>query len=229
MPTTEENFTLVRAAIAAAEQKYGRAVGSVHLLAVSKGHPVEALRQAVEQGGQRDFGESQVQEALPKMAALCDHDLTWHFIGPIQSNKTRDIARHFHWVHGVDRVKIARRLDEQRPAEMPPLNVCIQVNASGEATKSGVAIAEVPALAEAVAHMPRLRLRGLMAIPPPLAEFTRQRDAFRQIREIQARLVTQGWALDTLSMGMSGDMEAAIAEGATIVRIGRALFGAREK
>ncbi len=229
MPTIEENFTLVRAAIAAVEEKYGRAAGSVHLLAVCKGHPVEALRQAVEQAGQRDFGESQVQEALPKMAALSDHDLTWHFIGPIQSNKTRDIARHFHWVHGVDRIKIARRLDEQRSAEMPPLNVCIQVNASGEATKSGVAIAEVPALAEAITHMPRLRLRGLMAIPPPLAEFNRQRDAFSQIREIQARLVTQGWTLDTLSMGMSGDMEAAIAEGATIVRIGRALFGAREK
>ncbi len=227
MPTIEENFSHVRKAIAAAEQRFGRAGGAVRLLAVSKGHPAETLRLAVERAGQREFGESQVQEALPKMAALSDHDLTWHFIGPIQSNKTRDIARHFQWAHGVDRVKIARRLDEQRPAEMPPLNVCIQVNASGEATKSGVAIAEVPALAEAIAHMPRLRLRGLMSIPAPLAEFSRQRDAFRQIREAQARLVARGWPLDTLSMGMSGDMEAAIAEGATIVRIGRALFGAR--
>ena len=227
MPTIEENFSHVRKAIAAAEQRFGRAGGAVRLLAVSKGHPAETLRLAVERAGQREFGESQVQEALPKVAALSDHDLTWHFIGPIQSNKTRDIARHFQWAHGVDRIKIARRLDDQRPAEMPPLNVCIQVNASGEATKSGVAITEVPALAEAISRLPRLRLRGLMAIPPPLAEFSRQRDAFRQIREAQARLVAQGWPLDTLSMGMSGDMEAAIAEGATIVRIGRALFGAR--
>ncbi len=227
MNQIEENFIHIRAAIAEAEQRFGRPPGSVRLLAVSKGHAVEHLRQAIEQAGQRDFGESQIQEALPKIDELGKYNLIWHFIGPIQSNKTRSIAHHFDWVHSVDRIKIARRLDEQRPDGRPPLNVCIQVNASGESTKSGITADEAPALAQAISHMPRLRLRGLMAIPQPLTEFQRQRDAFHQIREIKENLEKQGWLLDTLSMGMSGDMEAAIAEGATLVRIGRGLFGAR--
>ncbi len=227
MDHIEENFTRVRQLITAAEHCYGRQPGSVRLLAVTKGHSVEDIRIAVEHAGQRDFGESFIQEALVKIRALADSPLSWHFIGPIQSNKTRDIAQHFDWVHSVDRLKIARRLDGQRPSDKPPLNICIQVNASGEPTKSGVTVEEVLPLAKAILQMPRLHLRGLMAIPAPQGALQKQRDSFRQIRELQDRLGEHGCLLDTLSMGMSGDMAAAIAEGATIVRIGTALFGDR--
>lgn len=226
MTDISDNLREVRQRIAAAESRYGRAAGTVRLLAVSKTWPAAMLRRAAA-AGQRDFGESYVQEALPKMEALGGLPLCWHFIGPIQSNKTRDIASRFHWVHSVDRIKIARRLSAQRPAGLPPLEVCIQVNISAEASKSGVSAGEAAALAEAVAQLPRLRLRGLMAIPAPTPDFAEQRAHFRQVRQLQDTLIAQGHALDTLSMGMSGDLEAAIAEGATVVRVGTALFGVR--
>jgi PLP dependent protein len=179
--------------------------------------------------GQREFGENYLQEALDKQAGLRDLPLTWHFIGPIQSNKTRAIAEHFSWVHSVDRLKIAERLSAQRPAGLPPLQVCIEVNVSGEASKGGVTPADLPALAAAVSKLPGLQLRGLMAIPAPTADQAAQRAAFRRVREQFEALRAHGYALDTLSMGMSGDLEAAILEGATIVRIGTALFGERTK
>lgn len=177
--------------------------------------------------GMRRFGENYLQEALEKIAALQELDLEWHFIGPIQSNKTRPIAEHFDWVHSVDRLKLARRLSEQRPAGLPPLNICLQVNVSGEQSKSGITLQELPALAQEVATLPRLRLRGLMAIPAPAAGLEAQRQPFRQMRFALEQLIAEGLELDTLSMGMSGDLEAAIAEGATLVRIGTALFGPR--
>ena len=179
--------------------------------------------------GQRAFGENYLQEALDKMAALKDRapDIEWHFIGPIQSNKTRPIAEHFSWVHSVDRLKIAQRLSEQRPAALPPLDICIQVNVSGEASKSGCTPQELPALAQAVAGLPGLRLRGLMTIPEPAATEAGQRRPLRALRELADQLRAQGIALDTLSMGMSADLAAAIAEGATMVRIGTAIFGER--
>jgi hypothetical protein len=202
----------------------------VHLLAVSKTQPAEAVRAAFD-AGQRAFGENYVQEALAKIAALADlrAQLQWHLIGPLQSNKTRVVAEAFDWVQSVDRLKIAQRLSEQRPPGLPPLNICLQVNISGEASKSGVLPAELPALAEAVAALPRLRLRGLMAIPEPEEDFERQRAPHRALRELLEALNAQGLALDTLSMGMSADVEAAIAEGATLVRVGTALFGARPR
>ncbi len=221
-----ENLNRVRARIAAAEARFGRPPGSVRLLAVSKTWPAADLR-AVHAAGQQAFGESYVQEALGKQEALADLELEWHFIGPVQSNKTRDIAGRFHWVHSVDRLKIARRLSAQRPAHLPPLQVCLQVNISGESSKAGCAPGEVEGLAAAVAELPRLRLRGLMAIPAPRDDFQVQRDAFRRLRALQAGLIARGLALDTLSMGMSADLEAAIAEGATMVRVGTALFGTR--
>lgn len=218
----------VRERIRSAEQQAGRAPGSVTLLAVSKRHPAAAIRTAAE-AGQRCFGESYVQEALGKMAELADLPLEWHFIGPIQSNKTATIAANFHWVHSVEREKIARRLSDQRPAELPPLNVCIQVNISGEASKSGAPLAAVPELAQAIQALPRIRLRGLMAIPAPSHDPQQQRVPFRRLREAFDSLRQgTGADLDTLSMGMSADMEAAIAEGATIVRIGTNIFGTRE-
>lgn len=224
-PITQQ-LAAVRARIAKAEIRYGRTSGSVTLLAVSKTHDASAL-QAAHAGGQLHFGESYAQEALEKMRALHKLPLVWHFIGPLQSNKTRDVAEHFAWVHSVDREKIARRLNEQRPETLPPLNVCLQVNISGEASKSGVAPAEVAALARVVADCPRLRLRGLMAIPAPQPDFDQQRAAFRALHELYEQLRTAGFDLDTLSMGMSDDLEAAIAEGATLVRVGTAIFGAR--
>ncbi|MFQ5488831.1 MAG: YggS family pyridoxal phosphate-dependent enzyme [Gammaproteobacteria bacterium] len=226
MTDISDNLAQVRRRIAATESRYGRAAGTVRLLAVSKTWPDALLHRAAD-AGQGDFGESYVQEALAKMEALKGLPLRWHFIGPIQSNKTRDIARHFHWVHSVDRLKIARRLSAQRPPELPPLEVCIQVNISGEANKSGASAGETAALAEAVAQLPRLRLRGLMAIPAPTPDFGEQRAYFRQVRELQDALIARGHALDTLSMGMSGDLEAAIAEGATVVRVGTGVFGQR--
>lgn len=196
------------------------------LLAVSKTRPAEDIR-AAHALGINDFGENYLQEALPKIEALQALGLTWHFIGPIQSNKTRPIAEHFDWVHSVDRDKIARRLNEQRPADAPPLQVCLQVNVSGEASKSGVSPADLPALAEAVLHLPRLRLRGLMAIPAATNSDAEQRAAFAQLRGLFEELKPQAPDLDTLSMGMSGDLEAAVAEGSTLLRIGTALFGPR--
>jgi PLP dependent protein len=203
-----------------------RSPSELTLIAVSKAQTVQRLR-ALAEAGQRAFGESYLQEALPKMAALADLALEWHFIGPIQSNKTRPIAEHFAWVHSVDRLKIAERLSAQRPAHLPPLNVCIEVNISGEASKGGVAPADLTALAQAVAQLPRLRLRGLMAIPAASTDLAQQRAAFHQVSELLRQLRTLGLPLDTVSMGMSDDLEAAIAEGATHLRIGTALFGAR--
>ncbi|MCM2549886.1 YggS family pyridoxal phosphate-dependent enzyme [Burkholderia glumae] len=212
-----------------AARSAGRAPSDVALLAVSKTFPAEAVR-AAHAAGQRAFGENYVQESLDKIAALADlrASLEWHFIGPLQSNKTRAVAERFDWVHSVDRLKIAQRLAEQRPAQLPPLNVCVQVNVSGEATKSGVAPDEVAALAQAVAALPALRLRGLMAIPEPAGDLAAQRAPHRRLRELYDALRAGGLALDTLSMGMSADLEAAVLEGATIVRIGTAIFGARD-
>jgi len=205
----------------------GRKPEEVHLLAVSKTFPPAAVR-AAHAAGQVAFGENYVQEGLDKIAALADLSLEWHYIGPLQSNKTRVVAEHFAWVHTVDRLKIAERLSAQRPAALPDLNVCIQVNISGEASKSGVAPGELPALARAVAALPRIRLRGLMAIPEPLEGFEAQRAPFGRLRELQLSLRAAGLACDTLSIGMSADLEAAIAEGATIVRVGTAIFGQRQ-
>jgi len=216
----------VQARLAQAAAEAGRSAAEIGLLAVSKTFGAAAVRDLAA-CGQREFGENYVQEALEKQAALRDLPLVWHFIGPIQSNKTRAIAENFSWVHSVDRLKIAERLSAQRPAGLPPLQVCIEVNVSGEASKGGVAPAELPALAAAVAVLPGLRLRGLMAIPAPTVDTATQRAAFRQVRELFDDLNMRDHALDTLSMGMSGDLEAAILEGATIVRVGTALFGER--
>jgi pyridoxal phosphate enzyme (YggS family) len=212
---------IVEAAVAA-----GRDPSSVTLVGVSKTQPAAAVREAAE-AGLADFGENYVQEALGKQQALADLPLTWHFIGAVQSNKTRDVAGHFDWVHTVDREKIARRLAEQRPFHAPPLQVCLQVRLGEEDTKSGVDPTGLDALADAVAALPRLRLRGLMCIPPVEDDPARQRRWFAELRRLQERLVARGHALDVLSMGMSGDFELAIAEGATHVRVGTAIFGPR--
>ncbi|WP_439860114.1 YggS family pyridoxal phosphate-dependent enzyme [Pseudomonas sp. MBLB4136] len=224
MSTIAENIAKVGARIREAAQASQRDFASIGLLAVSKTKPAAAVRQA-HAAGLRDFGENYLQEALEKQAELGDLALTWHFIGPIQSNKTRAIAEHFAWVHSVDRLKIAERLSTQRPPQLPPLNVCLQVNISGEASKSGCTPQELPALAQAVARLPNLKLRGLMCIPEPTEDPVAQRAAFARVRELLASLELD---LDTLSMGMSHDLEAAISEGATWVRIGTALFGARD-
>ena len=224
MSTIAGNIALVEARIRAAALAVQRDVTSIHLLAVSKTKPAAALREAYA-AGVRDFGENYLQEARAKQVELADLPLCWHFIGPIQSNKTRDIAEHFAWVHSVDRLKIAQRLSEQRPAELPPLNICIQVNVSGEASKSGCAPADLPALAAAISALPHLKLRGLMAIPEPTEDRAEQDAAFARVRTLQESL---NMGLDTLSMGMSHDLESAIAQGATWVRIGTALFGARD-
>lgn len=226
MTTIALNLQATNAAIATAAAAAGRNVNKIKLLAVSKTFPVEAIREAY-RAGQRDFGESYVQEALPKLMALQDLPIVWHYIGPLQSNKTRAIAAHFAWVHGIDRLSIAQRLSAQRPADLPPLQVCLQVNVSGEDSKSGVAAADIGVLAAAVAALPHLKLRGLMAIPAPTDDEAEQRAAFSEVAQIQQQLNQAGFALDTLSMGMSHDFPAAIAEGATIVRIGTAIFGNR--
>jgi len=219
---------LVRNRIETATRDAGRSVDSVTLLGVSKGQSANSIR-AVAEAGVRDIGESYLQEALGKIEELKDLPVTWHFIGRVQANKTRVIAGHFDWVHGVERLKIAERLSEQRPFHAPPLNVCLQVNIGGEESKGGVTVAELPALAAAVAALPRLELRGLMCIPPDEDDPTRQRMWFGAMRRALEELNVAGAGLDTLSMGMSGDFEAAIAEGATIVRIGTALFGERPR
>ena len=228
METIAQALQQVMQRIAVASAAAGRPAGAVALLAVSKTQPAEAVR-AARAAGQRAFGENYVQEALAKIEALADlrPRLEWHLIGPLQGNKTRAVAEAFDWVHSVDRLKIAQRLSEQRPAGLPPLQVCLQVNISGEPSKSGVAAAEVPALAHAVAALPRLRLRGLMAIPEPAEDPAAQRAPHRALRELFEALNAEGLGLDTLSMGMSGDLEAAVLEGATMVRIGTAIFGGR--
>ena len=224
MSTIADNISLVRERIRAAAQAVQRDESSVHLLAVSKTKPAQAVRDAYA-AGLHDFGENYLQEALGKQLELADLPLIWHFIGPIQSNKTRAIAENFAGVHSVDRLKIAQRLSEQRPADLAPLNICIQVNVSGEASKSGCTPADLPALANAISALPRLKLRGLMAIPEPTEDRAAQDAAFAAVRDLQASL---NLPLDTLSMGMSHDLESAIAQGATWVRIGTALFGARD-
>ena len=224
MSTIAGNIAQVEARIRAAALAVQRDVTSIHLLAVSKTKPAAALREAYA-AGVRDFGENYLQEARAKQVELADLPLCWHFIGPIQSNKTRDIAEHFAWVHSVDRLKIAQRLSEQRPEDLPPLNICIQVNVSGEASKSGCTPADLPALAAAISALPRVKLRGLMAIPEPTEDRTEQDAAFATVRTLQESL---NMGLDTLSMGMSHDLESAIAQGATWVRIGTASFGARD-
>lgn len=234
MTTISSNLQAVNARIVAACVAAGREPATVKLLAVTKTWPAAWVREAAA-AGQRSFGESYVQEALPKQAALADLDLEWHFIGPLQSNKTRPVAEHFAWAHSIERLKIAERLSAQRPVHLPPLNVCVQVNVSGELSKSGCALAEAAALCRTVAVLPGLRLRGLMAIPEPTTDLaaasaladslTRQR--FARLRELRDALVGEGLMLDTLSMGMSHDLEAAIMEGATIVRVGTAIFGER--
>lgn len=226
MATISGALQAVRNRINDAAHNAGRDPAQVRLLAVSKTFPAAAVHEAW-QAGQRAFGESYVQEALEKIAELRELPAEWHFIGPIQSNKTRLIAENFAWVHGVDRLKIAERLSAQRPADLPDLQVCLQVNVSGEASKSGIAPAETAALGDAVSRLPRLKLRGLMAIPEPTDDVALQRRRFAELRRLLGLLNSQGHTLDTLSMGMSDDLEAAVAEGATIVRVGSAIFGAR--
>jgi pyridoxal phosphate enzyme (YggS family) len=226
MTSIAANLQAVRARIAAACVGAGRAAESVQLLAVSKTWPAASVREAVA-AGQRAFGENYVQEAVAKAAELGDSGLEWHFIGPLQGNKTRLVAENFAWVHSVERLKIAERLAAQRPPNLPALQVCLQVNISGEASKSGCSPDDLAILARTVAVLPGLRLRGLMAIPEPGDDVRLQRSRFALLRELRDRLDAEGLALDTLSMGMSHDLEAAILEGATIVRIGTAIFGER--
>lgn len=234
-----QHVAQLRERVAAAAALAGRSVDSVTILTVSKGHPAATVRAAIA-AGLTQFGESYLQEALPKQSELVGDPalaartglaactgVVWHFVGRLQSNKTRPVAEHFDWVHAVDRLKVAERLAEQRPYHAPPLNVCLQVNIAGEASKGGIAPAEVPELARSVAALPRLKLRGLMCLPPEEDDPTRQRVWFARLRELQESLRARGLPLDTLSMGMSDDFEAAILEGATIVRIGTALLGPR--
>lgn len=221
-----DKYSAVRQQIRLACENAARSPDSVSLLAVSKTRSADEVRE-LSHCGQRAFGENYLQEALDKIDALSDLDLEWHFIGPIQSNKTRPIAEYFDWVHSVDRLKIASRLSEQRPVQLPPLNICLQVNISDEASKSGCTPDELPALADAVSRLPNLRLRGLMAIPKPEDNPQRQRAVFAQVRQLLEQLQHTQPALDTLSMGMSADIEAAILEGSTMVRVGTALFGPR--
>jgi len=228
MSSIVENLAKVRARICDAAHTAGRPADTVHLLAVSKTQPASALRAAYA-AGQVDFGENYLQEALAKHAELRDLPLIWHFIGPIQSNKTKALAEHFAWVHSIERLKIAERLSQQRPSNLPPLQVCVQVNVSGEASKSGCALEEAAELCHAVARLPNLQLRGLMAIPAPAPDFAAQCQDLRQLQTLFLALQEQGLPLDTLSMGMSDDLEAAIACGATLVRIGTAIFGARQR
>ena len=228
MVTIDTNLQAVRTRIARAAQASGRDSGGISLVAVSKTFPAEHIAQA-HAAGQVAFGENYAREAVEKITKLARLPLEWHFIGPIQSNKTGAIAAHFQWVHSVERERIAQRLNAVRPEGLPPLNICIQVNVSGEASKSGIVPGEEIGLAEAIAQMPRLKLRGLMAIPEPTPDAKLQRRRFALLRELKEKLVARGFALDTLSMGMSDDLEAAIAEGATMVRVGTAIFGERDQ
>jgi pyridoxal phosphate enzyme (YggS family) len=222
------NLQQVRDRVAAAARRFGRDPEEVHIVAVAKRHPVSAIREAVA-AGQHDIAESYYQEAADKIDALADlsPSLTWHFIGRLQANKTRGVAEHFAWVHSVDRLRIAQRLSAQRPAGLAPLQICLQVDLSGRDDRAGAAPESIAALAPAIAALPGLTLRGLMCLPPPETRFDRQRAHFRHLRELRDALVADGLPLDVLSAGMSGDLEAAIAEGATHVRVGTAVFGPR--
>ncbi len=222
----DTRLTELKARIQQIESKYQRKAGSTHLLAVSKTKSVAQINKAIA-CEQQDFGENYTQEAIEKISALSNKDLRWHFIGPIQKNKTKQIAEHFDWVHSIDRLIIAERLNVQRPKSLPPLQVCIQVNIDNERSKSGVPIEEVQNLAESINKLTRVKLRGLMTIPRTRSDLNEQRQPFKQLRILLVKLNEIGLNLDTLSMGMSGDLEAAIAEGATIVRIGTAIFGKR--
>ena len=226
MQNIEKNLALINQQIEQAATNYNREINNISLLAVSKRKPASDLRIAYE-CGQRNFGENFLQEAQAKMKQLADLDIVWHFIGPVQSNKTRALAESFDWVHCVDRVKIAQRLSDQRPESMPPLNICIQVNIDQEKSKSGVAPGDIIALAEAIRDLPKIRLRGLMAIPAQRSDFESQREPFARVKQALQDLQQHGLDCDTLSMGMSHDMQAAIAEGSTLVRIGTAIFGER--
>jgi pyridoxal phosphate enzyme (YggS family) len=228
MTTISANLQAVLARVENAARVHGRIPGSVGLLAVSKTWPASCVREAVA-AGQKAFGENYVQEGIGKIREFAGLGLEWHFIGPLQGNKTRQVAETFDWVHSVDRLKMAERLSQQRPGTLSPLNVCVQVNISGEDSKSGVAPEDAPALARAIGVLPRIALRGLMAIPAPAVGFVEQRKPFARLRALFERLADEGLALDTLSMGMSGDVEAAIAEGATLVRVGTAIFGERNE
>ncbi|MBY8071029.1 YggS family pyridoxal phosphate-dependent enzyme [Vibrio fluvialis] len=231
MSSIQQNLEHITSQIENAQQKCGRPRSSVQLLAVSKTKPVEAILEAA-QAGQRAFGENYVQEGCDKVQFFAEHhpelDLEWHFIGPLQSNKTRQIAEHFDWMHTIDRAKIAQRLSEQRPAHLPPLQVLIQVNTSGEASKSGISENDLFTLAELISGLPNLTLRGLMSIPENVSDYPSQLAAFRQLAALKDWLAEKYDGIDTLSMGMSGDMEAAIEAGSTIVRIGTAIFGQRD-
>lgn len=228
--TIAQNIEHIRERITNAETQYGREPGSVQLLAVSKTRPIEDIRTALTVS-QHQFGENYLQDALPKILGITDtpfaSQVQWHFIGPIQSNKTQQIAQHFHWVHSIDRLKIAQRLSSQRDEQQKPLNVCIQINTSGENSKSGVSAEEAITLAKAICTLPHLQLRGLMTIPETTDVFEQQRVPFKLLRELKEELYTMGIHLDMLSMGMTNDMDAAIAEGSTMVRIGTAIFGNR--
>ncbi|MDP1666407.1 MAG: YggS family pyridoxal phosphate-dependent enzyme [Methylobacter sp.] len=223
--TIAQRFKQIRSQISDAELACNRQPGSVLLLAVSKTKPAEDIAAAY-QAGQRHFGENYLQEALRKQQELGAYDITWHFIGPIQSNKTKPLATHFDWVHSVDSLKIAGRLSAQRPAHLPPLNICLQVNISDEPSKSGITLAELPQLCEQVAKLPKLKLRGVMAIPAPQDDFEQQCQPYKTLYQAVAKLHRP--ELDTFSFGMTGDLKAAIVEGSTIVRIGTALFGERD-
>ena len=222
-----ENLRKIRDLLAKAAEDAGRSANDVRLLAVSKKQPVAAIREAAA-AGQRDFGENQVLEGVEKITQIADPALVWHFIGHLQTNKTRMVAEHFDWVHSIDRLKTARRLSEQRPDDLADLNVCVQVNVDDEQSKSGVPLADAASLARQVAGLPRLRFRGLMCLPAIRDTFSEQREPFRRLRELADELRDDGLAVDTLSMGMSGDFRAAVFEGSTMVRVGTAIFGARK-
>ena len=222
-----ENLRKIRDLLAKAAEDAGRSANDVRLLAVSKKQPVAAIREAAA-AGQRDFGENQVLEGVEKITQIADPALVWHFIGHLQTNKTRIVAEHFDWVHSIDRLKTARRLSDQRPEDLADLNVCVQVNVDDEQSKSGVPLADAASLARQVAGLPRLRFRGLMCLPAIRDTFSEQREPFRRLRELADELRDDGLAVDTLSMGMSGDFRAAVFEGSTMVRVGTAIFGARK-
>ena len=226
MKTIADSLSCVREQITQFERQYGREPGSVKLIAVSKTRPGKDILEAFNLG-QRDFGENYLQEALEKISELGHREAVWHFIGPVQSNKTRAIAEHFHWVHSIDRGRIARRLSDARPEHLPPLNACLQINISQEDTKTGVLPGELPGLIEECTSLPHLKLRGLMALPAPGLDFQQQRESFRRVRELFSEHAAILPGFDTLSMGTTQDMEAAIAEGATFVRVGTAIFGKR--
>jgi len=225
--TIESKLHSVLSRIQASALSHGRQASDIELLAVSKTQPADNLRKAYS-AGQRHFGENYLQEAIEKKDVLADCQIIWHFIGAIQSNKTRVIAEHFSWVHSVDRLKIAQRLSEARTSEQTPLNICLQINISNEPTKAGLSLAELPEIAKQIQLLPNIKLRGLMALPAPNLDYDKQRNSFAKVKHAFNSLNQQGLALDTLSMGMSNDIEAAIAEGSTIVRIGSAIFGARK-